>query len=125
MKTNIINLGPQHPWSHGVLRLILEVQGESIKNLNSEIGYLHRGTEKLCDYRQYNKVLPYFDRLDYVSCILMEASYSLSIKTLFNLNIYTNINLNRVILMELARIQNHLLAITTNAMDIGAITPFL
>ncbi len=125
MKTSLLNLGPQHPASHGVLRLILEVQGEYVKNLNSEIGYLHRGTEKLSDYREYLKVLPYFDKLDYVSCIIMEASYTLGIENLLNIENDFNIEKKRNILMELTRIQNHLLAITTNAMDIGAITPFL
>jgi len=119
MKSTLINLGPQHPASHGVLRLILEIQGEYIKNLDSQIGYLHRGTEKLSEYKEHLKILPYFDRLDYVSCLSMEESYSISIENLTKCNINKNINNNRSLLVELGRIQNHLLAITTNAMDIG------
>lgn len=126
MKSNLLNLGPQHPASHEVLRLILNINGEYVLNINSQIGYLHRGTEKLIEYSEIKKNLPYFDRLDYVSNILMEESFSNSIENIFS---YTqtkkNILYEKIILNELSRISNHLLTITTNLMDLGALTPFL
>ena len=125
MQTCLINLGPQHPSAHGVLRVILEVEGEYIKKASPEIGYLHRGTEKLCEYREYPKILPYFDRFDYVSTIAGEQAYSVSIEKLININIPLYGSLLRLVFVELIRIANHLLALTTHAMDVGAITPFL
>ena len=125
MQTCLLNLGPQHPSAHGVLRVILEVEGEYIKKASPEIGYLHRGTEKLCEYREYPKILPYFDRFDYVSTTAGEQAYSLAIEKIININIPLYSTMLRLIFVELIRIANHLLALTTHAMDVGAITPFL
>ncbi len=125
MGTSIFNLGPQHPSAHGVLRVIFETNGEFIKKASPEIGYLHRGTEKLCEYREYPKILPYFDRFDYVSTIAGEQAYALVVEKLINSNIPKYATLMRVLFVEMIRISNHLLALTTHAMDIGAITPFL
>jgi NADH dehydrogenase (ubiquinone) Fe-S protein 2 len=125
MTTCLLNLGPQHPSSHGVLRVIFEAEGEYIKKASPEIGFLHRGTEKLCEYKEYPKILPFFDRFDYVSTIAGEQAYSLIIEKLLNINIPKYASLVRVLFVELIRISNHLLALTTHAMDVGAITPFL
>ena len=125
MQTCLLNLGPQHPSAHGVLRVLLEVEGEYVKKASPEIGYLHRGTEKLCEYREYPKILPYFDRFDYVSTIAGEQAYSLAIEKIINTNIPLYGTLLRLVFVELIRIANHLLALTTHAMDVGAITPFL
>ena len=105
--------------------MVLEVEGEIIKNLSPEIGFLHRGTEKLCESKEYPKLLPYFDRFDYVSTIAGEQAYSLATEKLMNLNITRYASAARVVFVELIRITNHLLALTCHAMDVGAITPFL
>lgn len=122
-----LNFGPQHPAAHGVLRLILELDGEIVKNADPHIGLLHRGTEKLIEYKNYLQALPYFDRLDYVSMMAQEHAYSLAVEYL--LNIHNLIPLRaryiRVLFLEITRLLNHLLAITTHALDIGALTPFL
>ena len=127
IKNFTLNFGPQHPAAHGVLRLILELNGERIISADPHIGLLHRGTEKLLEYKTYLQGLPYFDRLDYVSMMAQEHCYSLAIEYL--LNIYDLIPLRaryiRVIFLEITRILNHLLAITTHALDVGALTPFL
>ncbi len=125
MSTTVVNLGPQHPSAHGVLRFVFEIDGEFIKKVSPEIGYLHRGTEKLCEYREYTKILPYFDRFDYVATTAGEQAYSLVIEKLLNINITKYSTYLRILIVELIRISNHLLALTTHAMDIGAITPFL
>ena len=125
MTTFVINLGPQHPSSHGVLRIVFENEGEYVKKASPEIGFLHRGTEKLCEYREYPKILPFFDRFDYVSTLAGEQAYSLTIEKIMNINIPKYASLVRLIFVELIRISNHLLALTTHAMDVGAITPFL
>ena len=104
---------------------MLEVEGEYLKKASPEIGFLHRGTEKLCEYREYPKILPYFDRLDYVSTIAGEQAYSLITEKLMNINIPKYATLARILFVELIRISNHLLALTCHAMDVGAITPFL
>ena len=124
--TNLtMNFGPQHPAAHGVLRLILELNGEIVKKADSHIGLLHRGTEKLIEYKMYLQALPYFDRLDYVSMMYQEYAYSLCIEFLFNYEVDLKSKLTRLVLLELTRILNHLLALTTHALDVGALTPFL
>lgn len=122
-----INFGPQHPAAHGVLRLILQLDGEVIKRADPHIGLLHRGTEKLAEYKTFMQVLPYFDRLDYVSMMVQEHCYSLAIENLLGLTSFIpkRARFIRVIFSELTRILNHLLAITTHALDVGALTPFL
>lgn len=120
-----MNFGPQHPAAHGVLRLVLELNGEIIERADPHIGLLHRGTEKLIEHRTYLQALPFFDRLDYVSMMCQEHAYSLAIERLANLSIPTRAQFIRVIFLELTRILNHLLAVTTHALDVGALTPFL
>jgi NADH dehydrogenase (ubiquinone) Fe-S protein 2 len=119
-----INFGPQHPAAHGVLRLILELKGEIIKKADAHIGLLHRGTEKLIEYKTYLQALPYFDRLDYVSMMVQEYAYSLAVERLLDINIPRRAQFIRVLFSELTRILNHLLAITTHVLDLGAMTPF-
>lgn len=125
IKNFILNFGPQHPATHGVLRLVLELDGEYIDNVYAHIGFLHRGTEKLAEYKNYLQILPYLDRLDYVSTISYEHVFSLAIEKLGNIFVDFNISATRIIFLELTRILNHLLAITTHAIDVGAATPFL
>lgn len=128
-RTNIknftINFGPQHPAAHGVLRLILELDGENIRRAEPHIGLLHRGTEKLIEHKNYLQVLPYFDRLDYVSMMAQEHAYCLAVEKLFNCKIPLRAQYIRVIFAEITRILNHLLAVGCHAMDVGAMTPFL
>jgi len=125
IKNITLNFGPQHPAAHGVLRLVLFLDGELIKKVDAHIGLLHRGTEKLIEYKTYMQALPYFDRLDYVSMMVQEQAYSISIENLLNLEIPFRAKVIRVLYSEITRILNHLLAITTHALDIGALTPFL
>ncbi len=120
-----MNFGPQHPAAHGVLRLVLELQGETIIRADPHIGLLHRGTEKLIEYRNYIQGLPYFDRLDYVSMMAQEHSYSLAIENLLKCIVPMRGKLIRILFSEITRILNHLLALTTHALDVGAMTPFL
>ena len=120
-----MNFGPQHPAAHGVLRLVLELQGETIIRADPHIGLLHRGTEKLIEYRNYIQGLPYFDRLDYVSMMAQEHSYSLAIEGLLKCIVPMRGKLIRILFSEITRILNHLLALTTHALDVGAMTPFL
>lgn len=120
-----VNFGPQHPAAHGVLRLILSLDSELIINADPHIGLLHRGTEKLIEYKTYLQALPYFDRLDYVSAMSQEHSYVLAIEKLFQCIVPLRAKYIRVIFSELTRILNHLLALTTHALDVGALTPFL
>jgi NADH dehydrogenase (ubiquinone) Fe-S protein 2 len=125
IKNFTINFGPQHPAAHGVLRLILELNGEIIERADPHIGLLHRGTEKLIEYKNYLQALPYFDRLDYVSMMAQEHTYSLVIEKLTNINVPIRAKLIRIIFSEITRILNHILGITTHALDVGAMTPFL
>jgi len=125
LKNFAMNFGPQHPAAHGVLRLILELDGEVIKRADPHIGLLHRGTEKLIEYKNYIQALPYFDRLDYVSMMSQEHGYSLAVESLFNIEVPMRAKYIRVIFSEITRILNHLLALTTHALDVGALTPFL
>lgn len=124
-KPFIINFGPQHPAAHGVLRLLLELDGEQIIKADPHIGLLHRGTEKLIESKTYMQAIPYFDRLDYVSMLCQEYSYILAIETLLNMHIPLRAQYIRVIFLELTRILNHLMSLTTHALDVGALTPFL
>jgi NADH dehydrogenase (ubiquinone) Fe-S protein 2 len=125
IKNFTMNFGPQHPAAHGVLRLILELDGELVRKADPHIGLLHRGTEKLIEYKTYIQALPYFDRLDYVSMMSQEHAYSIAVENLLNCKIPLRAKYIRVIYSELTRILNHILAVTTHAMDVGALTPFL
>lgn len=121
----MLNFGPQHPAAHGVLRLVLELNGEVVERADPHIGLLHRGTEKLIEYKNYMQALPYFDRLDYVSMMAQEHAYSLAIENLLKISIPLRAKYIRVIFLEITRLLNHLLALTTHALDVGALTPFL
>jgi len=125
IKNFTINFGPQHPAAHGVLRLILELDGEVVKKADAHIGLLHRGTEKLIEYKNYLQALPYFDRLDYVSMMAQEHTYSLAVEKLANINVPRRGQIIRVIFLEITRILNHLLAVGCHSMDVGAMSPFL
>ena len=125
IKNFTVNFGPQHPAAHGVLRLVLELQGESVVMANPHIGLLHRGTEKLIEYKNYLQALPYFDRLDYVSMMSQEHSFCLAIEKLLNCKIPLRAQYIRVLFAEITRILNHLLAVGCHAMDVGAMTPML
>jgi NADH-quinone oxidoreductase subunit D len=120
-----INFGPQHPAAHGVLRLVLELDGEIVERVDPHIGLLHRGTEKLCEYKTYIQSVPYMDRLDYVSPMCMEHSYVLAIEKLLDLEVPLRAQYLRVFFAELTRISNHLLNIGSHIMDVGAMTPNL
>lgn len=120
-----LNFGPQHPAAHGVLRLILELDNELIQRADPHIGFLHRGTEKLIEYKTYLQALPYFDRLDYVSMMVNEQCFSLAVEKLLNIQIPPRAKFIRTLFAEITRIQNHIMAVTTHAMDVGALTPFL
>ena len=120
-----LNFGPQHPAAHGVMRLVLEMGGEVIERIDPHIGLLHRGTEKLIEYKTYLQALPYFDRLDYVSPMAQEHAYSLCVEKLLKCEIPIRAKYLRVIFCELTRILNHLLNISSQALDIGAMTPLL
>jgi len=118
-----INFGPQHPAAHGVLRLVLELDGEIVERCDPHIGLLHRGTEKLMESRTYLQNLPYFDRLDYVAPMNQEHAWCLAIERLTNTVIPKRASLIRVLFSEIGRVLNHLLNVTTQAMDVGALTP--
>ena len=124
-KTLNLNFGPQHPATHGVLRLILELDGEVIESANPHIGLLHRGTEKLIEHKTYVQALPYFDRLDYVAPMNQEHVFALAIENLLDLEIPIRAQYIRVMYCEIGRILNHLLNVTTQALDVGALTPSL
>lgn len=125
LKNFTINFGPQHPAAHGVLRLVLEMNGEVVQRADPHIGLLHRGTEKLIEYKNYLQALPYFDRLDYVSMMCQEHAYSLAVEKLLNCQVPLRAQYIRVLFAEITRLLNHLLALTCHAMDVGALTPFL
>jgi NADH dehydrogenase (ubiquinone) Fe-S protein 2 len=120
-----VNFGPQHPAAHGVLRLILELSGERIVRADPHVGLLHRGTEKLCEYKTYLQALPYFDRLDYVSMMTNEQCFSLAVEKLLNIEIPERAKYIRTLFGEITRILNHLMSVLSHAMDVGALTPFL
>ncbi len=124
-QTTTINFGPQHPAAHGVLRLIVELDGEVVERADPHIGLLHRGTEKLIEYKTYLQAVPYFDRLDYVSPMCQEHAFALATENLLKIKIPERAQFIRVIFSEITRILNHLLNIPAYAADIGAVTPFL
>ncbi|MGN7678237.1 MAG: NADH-quinone oxidoreductase subunit D [Anaplasma sp.] len=125
IKPMTINFGPQHPAAHGVMRLVLEMSGEVIERIDPHIGLLHRGTEKLIEYKTYIQALPYFDRLDYVSPMSQEHAYSLCVESLLKCKVPPRAQYIRVIFCELTRVLNHLLNVASQALDTGAMTPLL
>ena len=125
LKNFTINFGPQHPAAHGVLRLVLELDGETVTYADPHIGLLHRGTEKLLESKNYLQGLPYFDRLDYVSMMIQEHGYSMAIESLVGLEVPERASYIRVLFSEITRILNHLLAVSCHALDVGALTPLL
>ena len=120
-----LNFGPQHPAAHGVLRLVLELDGEVVERADPHIGLLHRGTEKLIENKTYLQAIPYFDRLDYVSPMCQEHSFALAVEKLLEINVPPRGQYLRVMFSEITRILNHILNLTTFALDVGAMTPFL
>ncbi len=124
-KTLSLNFGPQHPAAHGVLRLILELDGEVVEKADPHIGLLHRGTEKLIENKTYIQAVPYFDRLDYVAPMNQEHAFALAIEKILKIEVPIRAQYIRVIFCEIGRILSHLLNITTHALDVGALTPSL
>jgi len=125
IKPLTLNFGPQHPAAHGVLRLVLEMDGEIVERADPHIGLLHRGTEKLIEYKTYLQAVPYFDRLDYVAPMSQEHAYALAVEKLLGIEVPKRGQYIRVLYAEISRILNHLLNITTFAIDVGAMTPLL
>jgi NADH-quinone oxidoreductase subunit D len=125
LKNFSMNFGPQHPAAHGVLRLVLEMDGEVVERADPHIGLLHRGTEKLIEYKTYLQAVPYFDRLDYVSPMCQEHAFALAVEKLLGIEAPLRAQYIRVLFAEITRILNHLLNITTFALDVGAMTPLL
>ncbi|HEY4343253.1 MAG TPA: NADH-quinone oxidoreductase subunit D [Parvibaculum sp.] len=123
LRTFTLNFGPQHPAAHGVLRLVLELEGEVVERVDPHIGLLHRGTEKLIEAKTFLQALPYFDRLDYVAPINQEHAYCLAIERLLGLSVPRRAQFIRVLYAEIGRVLSHLLNTTTQAMDVGALTP--
>tara|TARA_Y100000591_G_scaffold67889_1_gene56188 strand:- start:747 stop:1922 length:1176 start_codon:yes stop_codon:yes gene_type:complete len=124
-KTMNLNFGPQHPAAHGVLRLILELDGEVVEKADPHIGLLHRGTEKLIEHKTYAQAVPYFDRLDYVAPMNQEHAFALAIEKILEIEVPIRAQYIRVMFCEIGRILSHLLNVTTQAMDVGALTPTL
>ncbi len=124
-KTLNLNFGPQHPAAHGVLRLILELDGEVVEKADPHIGLLHRGTEKLIENKTYTQAVPYFDRLDYVAPMNQEHAFALAIEKILNIEVPIRAQFIRVMFCEIGRILSHILNITTHALDVGALTPSL
>ena len=124
-KTMNLNFGPQHPAAHGVLRLILELDGEVVEKADPHIGLLHRGTEKLIEHKTYIQAVPYFDRLDYVAPMNQEHAFALAIERILKIDVPIRAQYIRVIFCEIGRILSHILNVTTQAMDVGALTPTL
>ena len=120
-----VNFGPQHPAAHGVLRLVLAMTRECVIYCDPHIGLLHRGSEKLMEQKSYIQNLPYFDRLDYVSMMVQEHAYSLAIEKLLSCKLPQRAQYIRVMFTEITRILNHIMSLTTHALDVGALTPFL
>ena len=120
-----LNFGPQHPAAHGVLRLILQLDGEVVEKADPHIGLLHRGTEKLIENKTYAQAVPYFDRLDYVAPMNQEHAFALAIEKILKINVPARAQYIRVIFCEIGRILSHILNVTTQAMDVGALTPTL
>ncbi len=124
-KNVTINFGPQHPAAHGVLRLMLELDGETVVRADPHIGLLHRGTEKLIEHKTYLQAVPYFDRLDYCSPMNQEHAFALAVEKLLNIKVPKRASFIRVMFSEITRILNHIMSITTGALDVGAMTPLL
>jgi len=122
-RTFTINFGPQHPAAHGVLRLVLELDGEIVERVDPHIGLLHRGTEKLIEYKTYLQAMPYFDRLDYVAPMNQEHAFCLAIEKLAGIEVPRRASIIRVLFCEMGRLMSHILNVTTQAMDVGALTP--
>ncbi len=122
-RTFTINFGPQHPAAHGVLRLVLDLDGEIVDRVDPHIGLLHRGTEKLIEHKTYLQAIPYFDRLDYVAPMNQEHAFCLAAEKLLGLTIPKRAQIIRVLYCEIGRLLSHLLNVTTQAMDVGALTP--
>src|SRR5437868_1114010 len=120
-----MNFGPQHPAAHGVMRMVLEMDGEIIERADPHIGLLHRGTEKLIEYKTYLQAIPYFDRLDYVSPMCQEHAFALAVEKLMGIEPPPRAQYIRVLYAEITRILNHLLNICAFGLDVGALTPFL
>jgi NADH-quinone oxidoreductase subunit D len=125
IKSFTMNFGPQHPAAHGVLRLVLEMDGEVVERADPHIGLLHRGTEKLIEYKTYLQAVPYMDRLDYVSPMCMEHSFALAVEKLLGIEAPPRAKYIRVLFAEITRILNHLLNVCAFGLDVGALTPFL
>ncbi len=125
IKNLTVNFGPQHPAAHGVLRLVLEMDGEVIERADPHIGLLHRGTEKLIEHKTYLQALPYFDRLDYMSMMCQEQCFSLAVEKLLGCEVPLRAQYIRVLFAEITRLINHTLWLATHALDVGAMTPFL
>jgi NADH-quinone oxidoreductase subunit D len=125
IKPMTMNFGPQHPAAHGVLRMVMEMDGEVVERIDPHIGLLHRGTEKLIEYKTYLQAIPYFDRLDYVSPMNQEHAFVLAIEKLAGVEVPLRAQYIRVLFSEITRILNHLLNVPAYAMDVGAMTPFL
>jgi NADH-quinone oxidoreductase subunit D len=125
IKPITMNFGPQHPAAHGVLRMVMELDGEVIERVDPHIGLLHRGTEKLIEYKTYAQALPYFDRLDYVSPLAQEHAFVLAVEKLTGLEVPLRAQYIRVLFDEITRVLNHLMAVAAYASDVGAVTPFL
>lgn len=121
----LMNFGPQHPAAHGVLRLVMELDGEIVERADPHIGLLHRGTEKLIEYKTYLQAVPYFDRLDYVAPMSQEHAFALAVEKLAGMQVPPRAQAIRVLFAEISRVLNHLLNITTQALDVGAVTPTL
>ena len=121
-KTLNLNFGPQHPAAHGVLRLILELDGEVVEKADPHIGLLHRGTEKLIENKTYMQAVPYFDRLDYVAPMNQEHAFALAIEKILKIDVPIRAQLIRVMFCEIGRILSHILNVTTQALDVGALT---
>lgn len=118
-----INFGPQHPAAHGVLRLVLEMEGEVVERVDPHIGLLHRGTEKLIEHKTYMQAIPYFDRLDYVAPMNQEHAFCMAVEKIMDIEVPRRAQFIRVIFSEIGRILSHILNVTTQAMDVGALTP--
>jgi len=125
IKNMTLNFGPQHPAAHGVMRLVMDLDGEVVQKVDAHIGLLHRGTEKLIEHKTYLQAIPYFDRLDYVSPMCQEHTFALAVEKLLKCDVPLRAQYIRVMFAEITRILNHILNITTQALDIGAMTPFL
>jgi NADH-quinone oxidoreductase subunit D len=125
IKNMTMNFGPQHPAAHGVLRLVIEMDGEIVERADPHIGLLHRGTEKLIEYKTYLQAVPYFDRLDYVSPMCQEHAFALAVERLLGIEVPPRAQYIRVLFSEITRLLNHLLNVTSFAMDVGAMTPML